>query len=68
MNGWACSDQAQTDCTDVASISNPHAAQIQGDLHAADHQMEEQADPLKTYPIVSVGLAYSFDARGARVR
>ncbi len=41
MNGWACSDQAQTDCTDVASISNPLAAQIQGDLPAADRQMEE---------------------------
>jgi len=68
MNGWACSDQAQTNCTDVASISNPLAVQIQADLTQQIAKWKNDVNPLKTYPIVSVGLAYSFDARGARVR
>lgn len=68
INGWACSDQAQTNCTDVASISNPLAVQIQGDLTQQIAKWKNQVNPLKTYPIVSVGLAYSFGVQGSRFR
>lgn len=65
LTGWACYDQAQTLCTNVASTTNPIAQQIQGDLASQIAKWKNDLDPLKTYPIVSFGVAYSIGARGA---
>ncbi|HTB96963.1 MAG TPA: hypothetical protein VK716_08125 [Terracidiphilus sp.] len=64
LNGWACYDQAQAQCTDVASTTNPIALQIQNDLTAQVAKWKNDLEPLKTYPIVSFGVAYSFGLRG----
>lgn len=65
LTGWACYDQAQTLCTNVASPTNPIALQIQGDLASQIAKWKSDLDPLKTYPIVSFGVAYTIGTRGA---
>ncbi len=60
LTGWACYDQAQTECTDVADPKNPIAVQIQGDLQSQLAKWRNDLDPLKVYPIVSLGVAYNF--------
>lgn len=64
LNGWACYDPAQTECTNVASTTNPIALQIQGDMNAQIAKWKNNLDPLKTFPIVSFGVDYSFGNRG----
>ena len=64
LTGWACNDQAQTQCTNVASTTDPNALQIQGDLATQISKWKNDLNPLKTYPIISIGTAYSFGTRG----
>jgi hypothetical protein len=63
LTGSACADQAQTECTNVASTTNPIAIQIQSDLAAQVTKWNSDLNPLKVYPIISVGVAYSFHIR-----
>jgi hypothetical protein len=65
LAGWACHDQAQTECTDLSS-NNPIALQVQNDLTAQLAKWTNDLSPLKIYPILSVGVGYSFNVRGAR--
>jgi len=67
LAGWACLDQAQTMCSNMASTTDPVALQIQGDLNTQIGKWKNDLDPLKTFPIVSFGAAYSFGG-GSRVR
>jgi hypothetical protein len=64
LGGWACYDQAQTECTNIASTTDPIAIAVQSDLKAQIATWKNDLDPLKTYPIVSIGVAYSFHVRG----
>jgi hypothetical protein len=63
LGGWACYDQAQTLCTDISNKTNPIAIQIQDNLNAQVAKWTSDIEPLKTYPIVSFGVAYSFGIR-----
>jgi hypothetical protein len=63
LGGWACYDQAQTQCTDIANPNNPIAVAIQSNLTAQVAKWTSDLNPLKTYPIVSGGVAYSFHLR-----
>jgi hypothetical protein len=63
LGGWACYDQAQTLCTDITSKTDPIALQIQSNLAAQVAKWTKDAEPLKTYPIASFGVAYSFGLR-----
>ena len=63
LGGWACYDQAQTICTDISSKTNPIAIQIQNNLTTQVAKWTSDLEPLKTYPIVSFGVAYSFRIR-----
>jgi hypothetical protein len=65
LNGWACYDQAQTECTNVADTSNPIAQQIQGNLTSQIAKWKNDVSFLKTYPIASFGVAYSFGTHGS---
>lgn len=60
LNGWACYDQAQTECVNVTDPNNPIAIQVQSDLHSQVDKWNQDLVPLKTYPIVSAGVAYRF--------
>src|SRR6266567_230653 len=63
LGGWACHDQAQTQCTDITSKTDPIALQIQSNLAAQVGKWTRDIEPLKTYPIASFGVAYSFGLR-----
>ncbi len=65
LAGWACHDQAQTQCVDLTS-NNPIALQVQNDLKAQIAKWTNDLSPLKIYPILSVGVGYSFNVRSAR--
>lgn len=64
LSGWACQDQAQTQCGDVQDTSNTTSQQIQTSLAAQITKWKSDLNPLKTYPILSFGVAYSFDLWG----
>ncbi|MGA8042500.1 MAG: hypothetical protein WCA37_06830 [Terracidiphilus sp.] len=64
LSGWACVDPAQTMCTNVASTTDPIALQIQSDLNGQIAKWKNDLDPLKTFPLVSFGVAYSFSRGG----
>jgi hypothetical protein len=63
LGGWACYDKAQTECTNLASTTNPIAISVQSDLQAQLATWRTDLNPLKTYPIVSIGVAYAFHIR-----
>jgi hypothetical protein len=61
LGGWVCLDQAQTHCYNFAT--DPNAATPRADLQAQIDKWKSDLDPLKTYPIVSFGVAYNFKIR-----
>lgn len=61
LAGWACHDQAQTQCTDISNLNNPIAVQVQNDLQAEIGKWTQDLNPLKTYPIINAGVTYSFN-------
>ncbi|HUD12717.1 MAG TPA: hypothetical protein VMQ56_03590 [Terracidiphilus sp.] len=63
LTGWACYDQAQTECTNIANPNNPIAVAIQSNLTAQEAKWASDLKPLNTFPIVSGGVAYSFHLR-----
>jgi len=63
LGGWACYDQAQSLCTDISSKTDPIAIEIQNNLSAQVAKWTRDIEPLKTYPIASFGVAYSFGLR-----
>jgi hypothetical protein len=63
LAGWACYDQAQTQCTDISSSTDPIAIAVQSDLQAQITKWKSDLSPLKTYPIISFGVAYAFHIR-----
>jgi len=64
LSGWACQDQAQTQCSDVTSTSEATAQEVQSNLAAQVAKWKSDLDALKTYPVLSFGVAYSFAVRG----
>lgn len=63
LTGWACQDEAQTMCSNLADPNNPISAAVQSNLSAQVAKWTSDLNPLKTYPIVSVGVVYSFSVR-----
>ncbi|MDR3774883.1 MAG: hypothetical protein P4L26_16130, partial [Terracidiphilus sp.] len=63
LGGWACLDQAQTECSNLADPTNPIAIAVQGNLATQVAKWTSDLKPLNTYPIVSIGVAYSFHVR-----
>lgn len=60
LTGWACIDQAQTECSDVSNTGNPVGAAVQSDLSTQVAKWKNDLDPLKVYPIFSFGVSYAF--------
>jgi hypothetical protein len=63
LGGWVCQDQAQTNCSSFSSTTNPIGISAQSALQTQEAKWVKDLNPLKTYPIVSGGLAYSFGSR-----
>lgn len=64
LSGWACQDQAQTQCGNVQNTTNSTAQQIQNSLTAQVVKWKNDLNLIDGYPIVSFGAAYSFRIRG----
>jgi hypothetical protein len=64
LAGWACQDQAQTQCGNMQDTTNGTAQQVQTSLAAQITKWKSDLNPLETYPILSFGVAYSFPVRG----
>jgi hypothetical protein len=62
LSGWACTDPNQINCTDIAGNS-PIAQEFQSNLNAQIAKWNSNLTGLQTYPIISVGVAYSFQTR-----
>ncbi|MFT4112791.1 hypothetical protein [Silvibacterium sp.] len=62
LNGWACADAALQYCASVTG-SNPFATQFQSALKAQQARWDSDLNPLQFYPVLSVGVAYSFGIR-----
>jgi hypothetical protein len=60
LGGWVCLDEAQTNCSSFSSTANPVGAAAQSALQTQEAKWVKDLNPLKTYPIVSGGIAYSF--------
>ena len=63
LTGWACYDQAQTECTNVDDPTNPISVLIQSDLKAQVSKWQSNANDLKVYPIISTGIVFNFGIR-----
>lgn len=68
LSGWACQDEAQTECGNMQDATNGTAQQVQTSLAAQEAKWKSDLEPLKTYPILSFGVAYSFPVRGGGVQ
>ncbi len=66
LSGWACYDKAQSMCTDINSKTDPIALEIQSNLSTQVAKWAKDVEPLKTYPIASFGVAYSFNLGNTR--
>jgi hypothetical protein len=64
LSGWACQDAALTQCGNVNDTTNSTAKDVQASLNTQIAKWKNDLDPLKTYPILSFGVAYSFRVRG----
>jgi hypothetical protein len=62
LTGSACIDHAQTECSPISGNSQI-ATEIQTDLTAQVAKWNSDLNQLKIYPILSVGVAYSFRIR-----
>jgi hypothetical protein len=63
INGWACTDATQTHCTNIADPNNPIAIQFQNNLNAQVAKWNSNVSWLKTYPIFTSGVTYTFNTR-----
>lgn len=63
LGGWACTDASQTYCTNIADPTNPIAIQFQSNLNTQINKWNSDISALESYPVVSFGVAYSFQVR-----
>ena len=62
LTGTACIDPGQTECTDI-SANTPIAQQFQNNLSAQIAKWNSDLKALEAYPVISVGIAYSWQTR-----
>jgi len=65
LGGWACYDQAQTECASISGNSQLATA-VQSNLNAQVAKWRNDLSPFRIYPIFSTGVAYSFNLRGGQ--
>jgi hypothetical protein len=68
LSGWACQDAALTQCGNVNDATNSTSQDIQSSLNMQIAKWKNDIDPLKTYPIISFGAAYSFRVRSGTAK
>ena len=79
LGGWACEQEVVTTggggtirpaatttqlvCANLADSTNPVSADVQTNLQTQVAKWKSDLNPLRTYPIVSFGVAYAFHIR-----
>lgn len=63
LSGWACTDRTQAYCTNIDDPNSSLAQEVQANLKTQVAKWNKDLEPLKTFPILSVGVAYSFGIR-----
>jgi hypothetical protein len=63
VSGWACLDQAQTQCSNVASQSSPVGVQFNSALATELAKWRHDLSAVKVYPLFSYSVVYSFNIR-----
>lgn len=62
-SGWACTDEAQTKCSDITNLANPVAQQFNTQLQAQLAKWRADAGKVRVYPMFSYSFVYSFNIR-----
>ena len=79
LSGWACESELVTTggggirpadttttqlvCANLADNTNPVTMDVQNNLQTQEAKWRNDLNPLKTYPIISFGVAYAFHIR-----
>jgi hypothetical protein len=79
LGGWACESELVTPgggtgvrpaatttqlvCANLSDSTNPVSVDVQTNLQTQEAKWRSDLDPLKTYPIISFGVAYAFHIR-----
>jgi hypothetical protein len=62
-SGWVCLDQAQTECSDINSPTNPAAIAFNNALQATLTRWRRDVSSFTVYPLFSYSVVYSFNIR-----
>lgn len=68
MSGSACADSAQLYCTNIADPNDPIAQQFQADKQSQINKWNKDLSAVSVYPVMSFGVAYSFQTRRLQTR
>jgi hypothetical protein len=63
LTGVTCTDASQTQCANINDPNNSVAVQFQTNLNAQIAKWNSDLNVLKVYPVISTGIAYSFNIR-----
>jgi hypothetical protein len=61
LSGWACTDNTQTVCSNIADPTNPVSIQFNQNLQSALTKWRRDLGKVQIYPIFSYSFMYSFD-------
>jgi hypothetical protein len=62
-SGWACTDLAQTKCSDISNTANPVGQEFNTALQAQLTKWRADVGKVRIYPIFSYSFVYSFNIR-----
>ncbi len=62
-SGWACTDKAQTQCSNIADTTNPVGQDFNTQLQAQLTKWRAQVGKVQIYPMFSYSFVYSFNIR-----
>lgn len=63
ISGWACTDYAQTQCSNLSNSANPVAIQFNNALQTQLTKWRNDLAKVQIYPIFSYSVVYSFNIR-----
>lgn len=61
LAGWVCTNNKQTDCSNIADPANPVGIAFNQNFQSALARWRHSAQQVSIYPIFSAGVMYSFD-------
>lgn len=66
LNGWACINSQQTECSNLSNAANPVTVQFNNALQGQLNKWRRDLKSVPVYPIFSYGVMYSFDTPWSR--